>query len=155
MNKSIIPILGIVAVLVISGCASTDTAPTGSGDGDGAASAAGTAQTPRHVFEAYRRAIDEGDLEAFKNAIPAEMIETMEAEMPGGMSEETFRQVFGMMKPFMVPVSDVLVEEEKIEGNTANWTVSDKNDPNNRGTISFVKEGGYWKMLKEEWESVL
>jgi len=166
MSRSIVLIIGIVAVLAASGCIATPiTTPkmgeqmpaAGAGDqeGEGVVSppAFDPAETPREAFEAYRKAIDERDVGAFKNSIPSDMLAAMEEQIPGGMTDENFKQLLALMSALLVPAGDIVIGEETIDGDSANWTVSDKNDPNNTGTIKFVKEDGTWKLLKEEWES--
>jgi hypothetical protein len=156
MDKHISLLLGIIAVLLVSGCASsmpggTDGQPPVEGDADVYV----PAETAREAFEAYRRAIDEGDYADFKKSVPAGIVRTMEEQMPGGMTEENFRQVFSIMNAFMVPTDDVLIEDETSGDGWTNWTVSDRNDPKSTGTISFLKEADGWKVLREEWKSGL
>jgi hypothetical protein len=152
MNSSAIIILGIISVLVISGCAST--VPQGDQpDGAGTEKTYEPAQTPRQAFDAYRKAIDEGDFEGFKRYVPSKIMQEMNEQIPGGMSEENFEQIFALLSAFMVPAADILVVDEATSEDSVNWTVSDMSDPKATGTIMFVREDGSWKMLKEEWKS--
>jgi hypothetical protein len=146
----------MLAVLAVSGCASVTQPDTGDQAGtEGEARVYVPAKTPREAFEAYRRAIDEGDFEGFKMSVPAQIVSTMEEQMPKGMTEDNFRQVFSMMKAFMVPADDLVIEEEERGSDWTNWTVRDRNDPESTGTISFIKEADGWKVLKEQWKSGL
>jgi hypothetical protein len=156
MGRSELLLFSIIAVLIISGCTSTAPPPDDGGGGDqGDARVYVPAGTPREAFEAYRQAIDDGDFDSFRKSVPSSIVRTMDEQIPGGMSDENFRQVFSMIKSFMVPVDDVLIEDEKSGSGWANWTVSDKDDPKTSGTISFEFEDGGWKVLKEEWKSSL
>ncbi len=153
MNSSAFIILGMIAVLAISGCASTGPAQLGSQPDGAAEKTYEPAQTPRQAFDAYREAIEEGDLEGFRRYVPREIMQEMDEQIPGGMTDENFKQVFALLSAFMVPAGDILVVDEESSEGSVNWTVSDMNDPKASGRIMFVREDGSWRVLKEEWES--
>ena len=156
MDKHIFLLLGIIAVLIVSGCASLISSGTdGQPSMDGDAKVYVPAETPREAFEAYRMAIEDGDYVGFKKSVPDRIVRTMEKLLPGRMTEENFRQVFSMMNAFMVPTDDVLIVDETSGDGWTNWTVSDRSDPKSTGTISFLKEADGWKVLREEWKSGL
>ena len=156
MEKSILLLFAIIAVLIISGCTSK-APPSGDGDGDAGmdADVYVPAGTPGEAFEAYRKAIDDGDYEGFKMSVPSSIVRTMDEQIPGGMTEENFRQVFSMLKDFMVSADDVLIDDEESGSGWTNWTVSERGNPQSTGTISFILEDGGWKVVEERWKSSL
>ncbi len=153
MGRYAFILIGLIAVLMVSGCASTaPPVDDGRPGGDEGAGQYAPAKTPAEAFSAYRRAIDDGDYEGFKSAVPSSIVRTMDEQIPGGMTEENFRQVFSMLKSFMVPAADVLIDDEESGSGWTNWTVSERGNPQSTGTISFILEDGVWKVLEERWK---
>jgi len=54
----------------------------------------------------------------------------------------------------MMSATDIQVLKVAEKGDTAELTVSGKQDGNvSNGTVHMVKEGGAWKVQREEWKN--
>jgi hypothetical protein len=114
------------------------------------APAAGKAATATDFFMQYRKAFDAAkkieDLLGFMSASrQAQVNATPSADRP---------KMFEMMK-MMGTLTNIKVTKETPTPAGATLTVEalDSSNAKTRGTISIVKEGGVWKVDKEEWSS--
>lgn len=159
MEKTIFLILGMVFVLIISGCTSVsdnydnnkDMEPDRTSNTQQQKTSTVNAN-PQAAFNAYRDAIANKDIEAFRKNIDSGVLAEMESNL-GALTGDTADMIFGIMATFMVDINDVVIENENIVGDTAEWTVSEKGKPGSAGIITFKKESGSWKVVEEKWTS--
>ena len=108
------------------------------------------------VFQGYRKSLEDHSFDDYKKYVAAASIVELETLFQEEEDREEFNKAFiqiaSLIIAFAPDVDDVIVEQETIDGDSATWTVSDKSNPDNKGTITFVKEDGQWKMLEESWE---
>ena len=149
MEKILLAICVISAVLVVSGC----TTESGSSPQDGSPSGtqAGTSSTPQAAFEAYRDAIADRDIEALKQSIAGSTILQMQTQL--GPLEDNADMIFDLLGTYAPSKDDIVIESETILGDSAEWVVSDQRDSSMSGTVTFNLKDGIWKVVKESWSN--
>jgi len=114
-------------------------APAGAGSG-----------SPRDIYAVYVTAQKAGDVEGMCGCVTEAKVKQLQ-----GMPAARKKQVIEMVK-MMAPVEYTVVSEE-IRGDGATLTVSGKTTDfsgglrDQKGVITFVKEGGAWKVASEKW----
>ena len=108
--------------------------PLGAGGGD-----------PGKTYLAYLKTVAGGDMKAFLSGITA-------ARAKEASSDPDFKKLFPLMQA-MQP-KGVKVTKGAIDGNNATLLATGKDgDQTSTGTITMVKEGGAWKVEREEWKT--
>jgi hypothetical protein len=99
---------------------------------------------PRKAYDAYRKVLASGDMAALRKAVSADRVSSMD--------DPDFKKMFPMIQA-MEP-KNVKFVNGTIDGDKATLNVSAKGGKEqSTGTISMVREGGKWKVSKEEWQS--
>jgi hypothetical protein len=99
---------------------------------------------PRKAYDAYRKVLASGDMAALRKAVSADRVSSMD--------DPDFKKMFPMIQE-MEP-KNVKYLNGTIDGDKATLNVSAKNGKEqSTGTVSMVREGGKWKVSKEEWQS--
>lgn len=100
--------------------------------------------SPNDVYMAYLVALDNQNWQEIKKYLSKEDI---------GQLEETGDVDKSLKMLKMLMVKDTEVVEERIKENEAIVVLRGKNAMGQaKGTIEFIKEGGQWKISKEDWE---
>ncbi|HSY50176.1 MAG TPA: hypothetical protein VLC46_15280 [Thermoanaerobaculia bacterium] len=100
---------------------------------------------PGKAYLAYLKVLAGGDMKAFLGSVAA-------ARAKEASSDPDFKKLFPMLQA-MQP-KGVKVTGGAINGNNATLIVTGKDDNQvSNGTITMVKEGGAWKVEKEEWKT--
>ena len=131
-HSAFFPVILILAILV-SGCT------------------AGNGSTPQNAFDEYRQAVADRDVEALKRSVADSTLSQMQRYL--GPLEDSADMIFDLLGEYAPSRDDVVVESEKITGDSAEWVVSDKSDPSMSGTVTFFRKDGRWKVVRESWES--
>ena len=131
-HSAFFPVILILAILV-SGCT------------------AGNGSTPQTAFDEYRQAVADRDVEALKRSVADSTLSQMQRYL--GPLEDSADMIFDLLGEYAPSRDDVVVESEKITGDSAEWVVSDKSDPSMSGTVTFFRKDGRWKVVRESWES--
>jgi hypothetical protein len=148
MNNKAFSICLILAILLISGCATDSGSPQ---PGSPSGTQAGGSPTTQAAFEAYRDAIADRDVEALKRSVAASTILQMQTQL--GPLEENADMIFDLLGKYAPTKDDIAVESEDITGDTAVWVISDKSDPSMSGIVTFSLKNGAWKVVKESWSN--
>ena len=98
---------------------------------------------PAKVYSEYRKAIQTGDLAAVKKFVAADKIKEMEGE-----DASAKLKLIAALAP-----NEVTVVKTDVSGSTATLTLRGKGAMGEgEGTVSLTREGGAWKVTKEEWK---
>ncbi|MDO8459898.1 MAG: hypothetical protein Q7S74_02210 [Nanoarchaeota archaeon] len=108
-------------------------------------------QTFRNLFISYRQSISGGDFSAFKYYVSSDSVKIIRRENGGDLTEQKFRQVASALNAVYPPIEDVMLYGTISSGNVVTWYLKDNRNENNKGNITFVREG-LWKVQKEQWE---
>jgi hypothetical protein len=108
----------------------------------GTALAAGGGE-PGRAYEAYRKAIMDGDLASLRSSVSPELRKDMDAP-----DFEEMLDFIREMQPRQVTITG-----GSVEGSTATLLVAaEDEDGKAAGTITLVREGNSWLLQKEEWK---
>ncbi len=115
------------------------------------AAAAPAGEMPQDVYGLYIVAMRAGDLDKMAAYVTKEKMDQLQA-----MPDEQKKQIAEMMK-MMAPVEYAVITED-IQGDTATLTLTGQatdfagglNDQ--KGTATFVKEDGVWKLVSDSWQ---
>jgi hypothetical protein len=100
---------------------------------------------PGKAYLAYLKVMAGGDMKAFLGSVAA-------ARAKEASSDPDFKKLFPMLQA-MQP-KGVKVTSGAVNGNSATLLVTGKDDNQvSNGTITMVKEGGAWKVEREEWKT--
>jgi len=100
----------------------------------------------KEVYKNFHNAIREENIDALKDLIAAER----QKDMLGDGAAMKIK----MIKEFLP--SDIIVTGTTISGTEATLKVEGKQkDQKMTGTVTFLKEGGQWKISKEDWNMTL
>lgn len=100
---------------------------------------------PGKAYMAYLKTMASGDMKAFLGGVSAERAKE-------ASSDPDFKKLFPLIQA-MQP-KGVKVTGGAVDGNKATLLATGKDDDQvSNGTITMVKEGGAWKVEKEEWKS--
>ncbi len=110
-----------------------------------AAETAAAQKSPQaKVYAEYLAAIQKEDLKGLKKL--------MSADMAKQLDDPKAKEMLGMIK--MMSATDVKPVKISEKGDTAELTVTGKQDGNvANGVVHLVKEGGAWKVQREEWKN--
>ncbi|HSB62704.1 MAG TPA: hypothetical protein VLJ18_01005 [Thermoanaerobaculia bacterium] len=110
-----------------------------------AAETAAAQKSPQaKVYADFLQAVQKEDLGAMKKL--------MSKEQGKNLDSPDAKQMVGMIK--MMSATDIKVLKLVETGDTAELTVSGKQDDKvANGTVHMVKEGGAWKVQREEWKN--
>ena len=98
---------------------------------------------PLKAWQAYRQAIQKGDIAAIRKSVTKEMAKQTE--------DPDFKKMLGMIQE-MQP-KKVKFKSGSVDGNTATLLVDNLDEKNSAGTITMTKEDGAWKLQKESWKT--
>src|SRR5207237_7754442 len=99
---------------------------------------------PAKAYFAFDKAVRAGDMAAVRRGVSAEQ----EKEM----SSEDFKKMFPLMQALRA--KNVKITSGTIDGDTATLLATGKDESGTAtGTITMVRQGGAWKLQKEEWKS--
>ena len=117
-----------------------------------AVSPASAGDSPQAVYSKYIKYQRAGDLDGMaKHTIEAQ------AKQLAAMPDAQKQQISEMMK--MMAPSEYTVISEDIQGNNATLKIKAKmkdfggNVVEQAGSVTFMKENGVWKLIKETWSS--
>jgi hypothetical protein len=100
---------------------------------------------PGKAYMAYLKLLTAGDMKGFLGGVSA-------ARAKEASSDPDFKKMFPLLQA-MQP-KGVKVTGGAMNGNSATLLTTGKDESQtSNGTISMVKEGGAWKVEKEEWKS--
>ena len=100
----------------------------------------------KRIYFAYHKAIKAGDMEALKGFITPDW----QKEMLGEGEGEGARMKLQMIKEILP--SDIKVTGADVSGSTAELRVEGwMGKQKTMATLTFLKEGGEWKISKEHW----
>jgi len=100
---------------------------------------------PGKAYMAYLKLLAGGDMKAFLGGVSAERAKQ-------ASSDPDFKKLFPLLQA-MQP-KGVKITSGALNGNSATLLAAGKDDnQTSNGTITMVKEGGAWKVEKEEWKS--
>jgi hypothetical protein len=100
---------------------------------------------PGKAYMAYLKLLAGGDMKAFLGAVAA-------ARAKEASSDPDFKKMFPLI--LAMQPKGIKVTGGAIDGNKAILLATGKDDAQvSHGTITMVKEGGAWKVEKEEWKT--
>jgi WD40 repeat protein len=103
----------------------------------------GEEATLKQIYQEYHNLLQKEDIPALKKYISSQRQEEL--------LEEGANQKIQLIKGLMP--TDIKVKKAKISGDTAVLEVEGKlKDQRVTGTVDFLKEGGEWKVHKENWQ---
>ncbi len=106
---------------------------------------AAPALSVKKVYAAYQVAVQSSDIKGLRKYVFSQAIAELD-------DVENAAMVLNLMKK-MSP-ENVKIIDEKVDGETATLTATAEGMfGSSRGVISFVKEEGAWKLVKENWEA--
>ncbi len=110
-----------------------------------AAETAAARKSPQaKVYADFLRAVQKEDLGAMRKLMTKEQAKNLDGP--------DAKQMVKMVK--MMSATDIKVLKVDEKGDTAELTVSGKQDGNEQnGVVHMVKEGGAWKVQREEWKN--
>ena len=110
-----------------------------------AAETAAAQKSPQaKVYADFVQAIQKEDLGAMRKLMTKDQAKNLDSP--------DAKKMVGMIK--MMSATDIKVLKVAEKGDTAELTVSGKQDGNvANGTVQMVKEGGAWKVQREEWKN--
>ncbi len=106
----------------------------------------------REAFLGYRNALEERNLEDFKKYTSSAALNEFSRSVGGELNQDNFDRIASLLAGIYPSAENVEVQNEIISGNSATWQATEKNRPNNKATIKFVKENNVWKVNQETWE---
>jgi len=99
---------------------------------------------PAKAYLAFDKAVAKGDMAAVKNGVSAEQRKSMD--------DADFKKMFPLVQA-MAPKTYKYVNGA-VDGDTATMNVTaDNGGEHSTGTITMTREGGMWKVQREEWTS--
>ena len=116
----------------------------------GALPALAGGDSPAAIYGLYLAELKNGDIEGMCEYVTEEKVKQLEA-----IPQAQQQQMVAMVQ-MMAPVEYTVIEE-KIDGDTATLVLTGKgkdfsgNITDQKGTVTFKKEGGAWKVVKEKW----
>ncbi len=100
---------------------------------------------PGKAYMAYLKLLAAGDMKAFLGAVSA-------AHAKEASSDPDFKKLFPLLQAMQA--KNVKITKGTVDGNSATLLATGKEDDQaSNGTITMVKEGGAWKVEKEEWKT--
>jgi hypothetical protein len=96
---------------------------------------------PAKGWEAYRKAIQSGDIAAIRKTIAAEHVKDTESP--------DFKKMLPVVQT-MQP-KRIRITAGSVDGDTATLLVENLDEKSSTGTVTMHREGGQWKLLKEAW----
>jgi hypothetical protein len=100
---------------------------------------------PGKAYMAYLKTVASGDMKAFLGRITAERAKE-------ASSDPDFKKLFPLIQAMQA--KGIKVTGGAIDGNKVTLLATGKDEGQvSNGTITMVKEGGAWKMEKEDWKS--
>jgi len=98
---------------------------------------------PAKAWQAYRKAIQSGDIAAIRKSVAKELQKDTE--------DPDFKKMLSVIQA-MQP-KKVKVNGGSVDGDTATLLVTSLDEKNTNGTITLRNEGGQWKLAKEDWKT--
>jgi hypothetical protein len=98
---------------------------------------------PMKAWQAYRQAIQKGDVAAIRKSVVKEMAKQTE--------DPEFKKMLGVIQA-MQP-KKVKFKSGSVDGNNATLLVENLDEKNSAGTVTMTKEDGQWKLQKESWKT--
>lgn len=98
---------------------------------------------PGKAWQAYRKAIQSGDMAAIRKSVTKDMAKQTE--------DPDFKKMLGVIQA-MSP-KKVKIKSGSVDGDTATLLVDNLDEKNATGTITLVRESGQWKLQKEDWKT--
>ncbi len=98
---------------------------------------------PAKAWQAYRKAIQSGNIAAIRKSVTKEMAKQTE--------DPEFKKMLGVIQA-MQP-KKVKIKSGSVDGDTATLLVDNLDEKSSSGTVTLVRESGQWKLMKEEWKS--
>jgi len=99
---------------------------------------------PWYGYQAYRKAVQSGDMKALKTMVTAEQAKQID--------DPDFKKFFPLMQQ-MQP-KNVKFLNGTVDGDNATLNVSAKDGKeSSTGTIEMIRDGGKWKVKHESWQS--
>lgn len=98
---------------------------------------------PGKAWQAYRKAIQSGDIAAIRKTVAKEMVKDTE--------DPDFKKMLGVIQA-MQP-KKVKIKSGSVDGDNATLLVDSLDEKNTTGTISLRRESGQWKLVKEAWKT--
>lgn len=99
---------------------------------------------PGKAYLAYRKVMAAGDLAGLRKVVAAERAKSMD--------DPEFKEMFPMIRS-MQP-KNVRITGGAVVGDTATLNVEAKDEhESSNGTVTLLREGGAWKLFKENWKS--
>lgn len=98
---------------------------------------------PGKAYDVYRKAMIAGDMARLKKTVAAERAKQLD--------DPKFKEMLPLIQG-MQP-KKVKITGGSVDGDTATLLVENLDEKSSKGTITMVKEGGTWKLMKESWKS--
>jgi hypothetical protein len=98
---------------------------------------------PGKAWMAYRKAISAGDIGAIRKSVVKDMAKQTE--------DPDFKKMLGVIQA-MQP-KKVKIKSGSVDGDTATLLVDSLDEKNTSGTVTLQREGGQWKLAKEDWKT--
>jgi hypothetical protein len=99
---------------------------------------------PAKAYLAFDKAVAAGDMAAVKRGVSAEQRKSMD--------DPDFKKMFPLMQAMRA--KGIKITSGAVNGDTATLLATGKDEGGvSNGTITMVKEGGAWKVQREEWKS--
>lgn len=113
-------------------------------------SVSGADSKPGKAFVELMNAILEGDVEAVKKGVAAEMKEQMDGTE---VTPEMLRGAADFMFPVEIAITDTAIDGDAAVLTASGDTEGCVENERSSGRIEMLKEGGRWKTAKVSWES--
>ncbi len=99
---------------------------------------------PAKAWQAYRKALASGNVAEIRKTVAQDLQkDTQDPDFPKML------KVIQAMQP-----KKVKVKSGTVDGDTATLMVDSLDEEKQSGTITMRREGGQWKLVKEDWKSV-
>lgn len=98
---------------------------------------------PGKAWQAYRKAIASGDINAIRKTIASELVKDTE--------DPDFKKMLPVIASMQA--KKVRIDRGTVDGDNATLLVTSLDEKNTTGTVTMRKEGGQWKLVKEAWKS--
>ncbi|HEX9161743.1 MAG TPA: hypothetical protein VF980_08560, partial [Thermoanaerobaculia bacterium] len=98
---------------------------------------------PAKAWQAYRKAIQSGDIAAIRKTVSKDMVKDTE--------DPEFKNTLRMIQA-MQP-KKVRIDGGAVDGDTATLLVTSLDEKNTTGTVTLRLESGQWKLARENWKS--